>query len=102
MPDIGIGLSACDVYNIVRPRENNNCFLKVTRVLSNKVRHFRGIPPMEVVAEISAHFSSFILVSPSEVHLFLRIQISRRGPAHWGGLVQFEHSTKRQNIQFFF
>ena len=31
-------------------------------------RQLSGIPPMEVVAEISAHFSSFILISILEVH----------------------------------
>ena len=53
---------------------------------------------MEVVAEISAHFSSFILVSLLEVHLFLWIQIARGGPAHrkdWFSL------NIAQNIQFF-
>ena len=53
---------------------------------------------MEVVAEISAHFSSFILVSPLEVHLFLWIQIARGGPAHGGGLAQFKHNTKHTHF----
>ena len=53
---------------------------------------------MEVVAEISAHFSSFILVSPSEVHLFLWIQIACGGPA----LREDWFSLKiAQNIQLF-
>ena len=54
---------------------------------------------MEVVAEISAHFSSFILVSLLEVHLFLWIQIARGGPAHredWFSL------NIAQNIQILF
>ena len=61
-------------------------------------RQLSGIPPMEVVAEISAHFSSFILVSPSEVHLFLWIQIAHGGPVHRGGLAQFKHITKHINL----
>jgi len=50
----------------------------------------------EVVAEISAHFSSFILVSLLEVHLFLWIQIARGGPAHKEDWFSFKIA---QNIQ---